>query len=137
MLQDEIKGIRSDPRSLKDFGITLGVFFILLSVFFWWRGRTAYPYVLTLGVFFLFFALAAPAFLKPVQKVWMTAALLMGWVMTRVILCVIYYLVITPIGWTAKVFGKKFLDDGRAGQGTFWTGHEKKEDGLKSYENQF
>ena len=34
----------------------------------------------------------------------------LGWIMTRVILIIIFYLIVTPIGLIARLFGKQFLD---------------------------
>ena len=47
-----------------------------------------------------------PVILKPVYRVWMTLAVVMGFIMTRVILSVVYYLVMTPIGLAMRLFGK-------------------------------
>jgi hypothetical protein len=40
----------------------------------------------------------------------MTVAVVIGWFMTRLILSVLFYAVITPIGLVSKVSGKEFLD---------------------------
>src|SRR5690349_2471195 len=64
-LLDEIKGIKSDKKSLREFGMTLGIFFGLLSAFLWWKGKSTCSYFAALSVFFLFFGFAAPALLKP------------------------------------------------------------------------
>ena len=63
-----------------------------------------------IAVLFLLFAWIAPRTLKPVQKVVMAVALTIGWVMTRVILTLLYYLVLTPIGLFCRLGGKHFLD---------------------------
>ena len=39
----------------------------------------------------------------------MTLAVIMGWIMTRVILSVVYFLVLTPIGLVARLTGQRFL----------------------------
>jgi hypothetical protein len=39
----------------------------------------------------------------------MTAAAAMGWVMTRVILTVLFFAVFTPLGFIARLVGKRFL----------------------------
>ena len=51
-----------------------------------------------------------PAFLKPIHKIWMGFALILGSIMTRVILSVLFYLVITPISLISRLSGKDFLD---------------------------
>ncbi len=137
-LLSEIKGIKSDEKTLREFGRTIGIFFLLLAAFVWWRGKNTYPYFLALGGFFLFFGFLAPALLKPIQKVWMGIALVMGAVMTRVLLCVLFYLVVTPVALVARLSGKKFLTvaDDPTGD-SYWTAHDHKRESKESFESQF
>jgi hypothetical protein len=68
----------------------------------------------------------------------MTLAVLMGWVMTRVILSVLFFLVLTPIALVAKVAGKRFLDR-RHGESadSYWQPHEDHSGERKRYEKQY
>ena len=135
-LLNEIKTIKSSPKDLRKFGVTLGIAFGLLGLIFFLKQRPAYPYFLGLALFFFIFAFAAPGALKPIQKVWMTAALLMGWVMTRVILCVLFYLVITPIGFFLRISGKDLLARKFPEEiSSYWTDHSQKD--KATYENQY
>ena len=56
----------------------------------------------------MFLALVIPSFLKPINKMWMTLAILMGWVMTRITLSILFYLGITPMGFYSTVVWKGF-----------------------------
>jgi hypothetical protein len=68
----------------------------------------------------------------------MMLALLMGFVISRVILTMLYYLVLTPIGLVAKIVGKKFIPLGfDKSATTYW---EKRENTAKQqidYDRQF
>ncbi len=110
MIIEEIKNIKSGKRELRKFGIVVGIVLGLLGVLFLWRGKDTYSYFLILSAAFLILGLAVPILLKPIHKVWMTLAELLGWLMTRVILSVLFYLVVTPIGLLARLSGKDFLD---------------------------
>ena len=110
MLIEEIKSIKSSKKELRKFGITVGIVLGLLGGFLWWRGRDWYYILLVLSFFFIFFGTILPIILKPIQKVWMSLALILGWIMTRVILSLMFYLVFFPIGLLARIFGKDFLD---------------------------
>ena len=110
MLLQEIKNIKSGKTELRKFGITLSIVFGLLGGLFLWREKSYYFYLFILSAFFLSFGLVLPAFLKPIHKIWMSFALVLGSIMTRVILSVLFYLVITPLSLISKLGGKDFLD---------------------------
>jgi hypothetical protein len=48
--------------------------------------------------------------LKPVYSAWMKCARVLGWINTRFLLCVAFYLVITPIGLVLKLCGSDLLE---------------------------
>jgi hypothetical protein len=113
MLIEEIKNIKSSKKELRKFGITVGIVLGLLGGFLWWKGKDLYLIMFVISFLFLFFGAIVPIILKPIQKVWMSLALILGWIMTRVILSLMFYLVFFPIGMLARIFGKDFLDQKR------------------------
>ena len=132
---DEIKEIPASKKDLKKFGMTLGIFFAVLGILFLWRGRDYYLPILTLSAALLFLALLFPVFLRPVQKIWMTLALLIGWLVTRVILCALFYLVVTPLGFIIRLSGRDLLGLKIENHTTYWLDHAPRD--KSSYENQF
>jgi hypothetical protein len=100
---------KSEKRILREFGLTVGIAFGVLAALLFWRERSHYVYFAWLAGAFILLGLVVPGILKPVRKGWMTAAAAMGWVMTRVILTVLYFGVFTPIAFIAKLAGKRFL----------------------------
>ncbi len=97
--------------------------------------KTGNPYTIKLGITT---GLVLPTALTPIYKGWMGLATIMGWFMTRVILGVLFYLVITPVGLISKIMGKDFLDlkINRA-QKSYWKRREPKAFEKESCENQF
>ncbi len=110
MLLEEIKNIKSEKKDLRNFGITFGVVLGLLAGALWWKEKDTYTLFLIISAAFFFFGLVLPGLLKPLQKVWMALAVVMGFIMTRVILSILFYFVFTSIGLIGRLFGKKFLD---------------------------
>ena len=138
MLLDDIKNIKSSANDLKKFGLTIGIFFVLLGCLSLWREKQGALLLFILALIFILPALLFPHVLRIIQKVWMTLALLMSWVMTRVLLSLVCYLVLTPIGLVTRLMGKKFLDiKDRARRDSYWTIRNpldrKKEDCEKQY----
>ena len=109
MLMDELKHIDNSDSAVKKTGLTVGVVLILISLLLWWLGKSSFMYFSISGGLLIIFAFIAIPVLRPFHKLWMTLALLMGFVMSRVILMILFYLVLTPIGLIAKIVGKKFM----------------------------
>jgi hypothetical protein len=110
MLREEIRNIKSTRRDLRNFGFAVGGVILALGFFLLLKERPAAPWLLGLGALLVGFGVLFPAPLKPLQKIWMSFAVVAGWVMTRIILSVLFYLIITPIGLLARIMGKRFLD---------------------------
>jgi len=138
MLLEEIKNIKSEKKDLRNFGLTIGIVLGLLAGLLWWKGRDTYSIFAVIAVVFILFGLLLPAVLKPLQKVWMTLAVIMGWIMTRVILGVLFYLVFTAIGGIGRLLGKKFLDlKIDPAIKSYWIIREQKTFNKSDYEKQF
>ena len=96
-------------RELRKFGLVMAAPLTLIGGVLLWRGRTAGMILLGLAGLFLLLAGVAPRALAPVERYWMAFAERLGAVMTRVILTLTFYLVITPIGLLLRVMGKDLL----------------------------
>lgn len=110
MLKEEINNIKESKKDLRKFGITVGIALLIASLLLFWSDKSSYIYFLIAGAFLIFMGLSYPDILKPLNKVWMALAIILGWFMSRIILSILFYLVLTPIGLIAKIFGKRFLN---------------------------
>lgn len=138
MISEQIKRIKSEKRDLRNFGLIMAVALAVIGTILLWRESDNYKYLYIIAAVFLFMGLAVPVALKPLQKVWMTIAILMGWVMTRLILFALFYLVFTPVGLTARLFGKRFLATSFATEAdTYWITRDKVATEASDYEKQY
>ena len=110
VLRHEIRAIDTSRKALRSFGISVGIVCLLISLLVAWRGNWVIgwlPSVLAgIGGALVFGALLVPIVLKPLHIAWMTLALVLGYVMTRVLLTAVFYLVVTPTGLVMRVLGK-------------------------------
>lgn len=97
-------------KELRNFGFVMTVPLALIGAFLWWKGKGAYPYLFGASAFFLVTGLLIPQVLRPIEKVWMKFAEIMGAIMSRVILTLAFFLMITPLGILLKIMGKDLLD---------------------------
>lgn len=138
VIAEELSAVRSRPRDLRKFGMTMCVAIAVLGAFFLWRGKGEPVWFFGIAAAFLVLGLVVPVALRPVQKVWMAFAIALGWVMTRVILVLLFYVGITPIAFIARVVGKKFLDLGfEPDRDSYWIERPKPTAGKERYQRQF
>jgi hypothetical protein len=138
LIKEEIKSIANTHSDLRKFGITVGMVLVIIGSIMFWFDTNGYIYFTAAGTFLVFSGIVFPSILKPLNLVWMTIAILLGFMMTRIILAVLYYLILTPISLIAKISGKKFIEKGfDRNLNTYWNKREKKEIIPSEYERQF
>ncbi len=116
LIRSELSGLSSAPSDLRKFGLLMGTVCALVAGFIVWRvglpPSTAAWIVGTVSAAFLLLGMTAPLWLRPIYLVWMGIAIVLGFVMTRVILTIVFFLVITPIGLIMRALGKDPLTKG-------------------------
>ncbi len=96
-----------DKKGLRSFGLITGaIIAVLFGLFFPLvlldRPVPTWPWVIA-GVLWLW-ALALPNTLRPVYHGWMHVGHVLGWVNTRIILGVVFYVVVLPMGLVMRIF---------------------------------
>ena len=98
---------------LRKFGLTMATALAVLGAFFLWRDRSWAVWLIWPAGAFLVVGLVAPNILGPVERLWMAIAEVLGAVVTKIILTLTFFLVITPVGLAVRLFsgdrfGKRF-----------------------------
>ena len=96
--------------SNKKFGIFFCVIFLIFSIYFYLN------FFLTLSVFFIIFSLifiilafSYPKLLLPLNYAWMFLGFSLGRIINPIVLGIIYFLLITPIGIIRRFLGNDEL----------------------------
>ncbi len=137
-VRSELGRLRSTSKELRKFAYLISSVLVLIggAGFFKHWHLFAIVSIWLVAVFLLCSGLLSPKTLRQVYVVWMGIAFAIGWIVSRAILILLFYLVITPIGVTARLLGKKFVDIhfSKAGE-TYWVarGNSKK----MNYEKMF
>lgn len=138
MFIDEIRKIKSTRKELREFGLIVGAVFGLLATLFLLRGKNFYSYCYVISIFLVLSGLIAPVVLLPIQKVWMILALIIGFFVTRIILGILFYFVITPIGIVVKATGKDMLNINFSNKSdSYWIRRNNENINKESYEKQY
>lgn len=106
----ELKELDISKKSLRKFGIIIGIILITIAIIFLWNSVSWKVMLLTLGGILLLNGIFLPNNLKDIYKIWMGFAFALGWIVSRIILTILFVFILTPLGLLAKLFGKEFLD---------------------------
>jgi hypothetical protein len=99
--------IEVTKKTLRQFGLMVGGVFLLIGLWpFVWRQESVRLWAVVPGSLLAVAGLVVPTVLKQVYQGWMWVGHIMGWVNTRIILGVLFYGVVTPMGMVMKLTGR-------------------------------
>ena len=134
---EEIKNIKTDKKSIRSFGITIGIILIAIAITLFAKNNLFLKSLGIISSVFLILGIIAPIMLKPFYLIWMIFAMILGWIMTRVILSLIFYFIVTPIGIIARLLGEDFLALKKVSSDSYWNIRDSVEELKQNYTKQF
>jgi ABC-type xylose transport system permease subunit len=130
---------RKSFRAEREFGLIVGGIFVLLSS--WWIYRAKFPsarqVTLPLGALLVVLGILIPRALVYPNKAWMSLAEALSFVSTRIILAIVYFLVLTPIGAVKRLFGWDPLHRREAARQSYWRPYSERQRDPKHYEKMY
>ena len=98
---------RFEAKELRQFGLLVGGVFSVIGLWpMFLRGEPLRLWAVVLGSLLILLGSLVPTWLAPVHRGWMWVGHVLGWINTRIILGVIFYGLITPIGIAFRMLGK-------------------------------
>ena len=135
---EEIKNIKTGKKDLRSFGITFGIIFLIIAGFLYYQEKDSFQLFIYIAGSFISLGFLIPIILKPIYLVWMIFAVILGWFMTRVIISLLYYIIITPIGLFLRIIGKDLLDlKEQKNKKSYWNIRNSEDEQNQNYEKQF
>lgn len=142
----EVKTIKNDSgrkersyRAEREFGLLVGGVFLALGG--WWIYRGRYPtlslVLLVLGASLMLLGALSPKLLVVPNRLWMGLAEALGFVMTRVILALVFFLVVTPIGLVRRLTGGDPLGRRAGRTESYWKPYTERRVDPKHYEKMY
>jgi hypothetical protein len=126
-------------RTEREFGLVVGGVFILLGCWWLYRGKftNAAHVVLPLGSVLVLLGLIWPKALVLPNKAWMLLAEGLSFVTTRIILGLVFFLVVTPIGVVKRLSGWDPLSRRGARSASYWRPYSERQRNPRHYEKMF
>jgi hypothetical protein len=117
------KMIRRSFRAEREFGLIVGGILSLLSMWWLYRGKfeTATHVLLPVGSLLVVVAILWPRALVLPNRAWMGLAEILSYVSTRIILALVYFFIITPIGVIKRAMGWDPLRRRTSAASSYWS----------------
>jgi len=126
-------------RVEREFGLIVGGIFVLLSGWWLYRGKFigVAEGMLPLGALLILLGLLWPRALVLPNRAWMLLAEGLSFVTTRIILGLVFFLVITPIGVVKRLSGWDPLSRRSARSGSYWKPYSERQHDPRHFEKMF
>ena len=120
--------------SNRSFGIVFFIVFLLIATYPLLKGNDLRIWSLLISFGFLILGLINSKILSPLNKLWFKFGLILGKIISPLIMGIIFFVVVTPIGIVMRVLKKDLLNLKYSQKETYWI----KKTGPKSkMKNQF
>lgn len=126
-------------RAEQEFGLVVGGVFVSLGGWWLYRGKftNAAQIVLPLGSALILLGLIWPRALALPNKAWMLLAEALSFVTTRIILGLVFFLIVTPIGVVKRLSGWDPLNRRAARSTSYWRPYSERQRNPRHYEKMF
>ncbi len=126
-------------RDYRVFSLVLMIFTIGFGSLAFCKGNMIATYILGgLAAYGLFSLAIVPASIRPVYIAFSYIGLVLGWINTRILLGIIFYLLFTPISLFFKLTGRDALMRKiSSAESTYWIEKTALEGGKERYHKQF
>ena len=112
---DEIK-----ISSNRSFGIVFFIVFLLIALYPLLKGNDLRIWSLVISFIFLIFGLIDSKILTPLNRLWFKFGLLLGKFISPLIMGIIFFIVVTPIGIIMRLLKKDLLNLKYNRKETYW-----------------
>lgn len=124
--------------SNKKFGYFFTLVFLCASGYFYFLNILLFSYLFFVLFFaFLLITRIKPNLLLPLNKLWMGIGFLLGYIVSPIILGIIYFGLFTSVGLVMKFFGRDELVLKLKYKESYWRDRSADELYLESFKNQF
>ena len=106
--------------SNKSFGIVFFVLFLLIPLYPLINNENIRLWSLIISLIFLVLGILNSKILSPLNKIWFKFGIFIGKIISPIIMGIIFFLVVTPIGLIMRLFGKDVLNLKYNDYKTYW-----------------
>ena len=121
--------------SNRSFGLVFFIVFLILALWPLKSGGDLRLWALALSLVFFILGILNSKLLNPLNKLWFKFGILLGSLVSPIVMGLVYFLVVTPVGLFMRFLGKDLLKTGKVkNSSTYWIKRDKQRSTMK---NQF
>ena len=117
--------------SNRSFGILFSIVFVIIAFWPTINGNPLRLWSIPISVIFLVLGLLNSKLLNPLNIVWVKFGELLGRIIAPIVMAIIYFIIVTPIGLFMRLIGKDLLNLKFSKSNTYWIKREKKVGSMK------
>jgi len=127
----------SNKQARKTTLIVAGVLIILTAWNFYRHRPTVVAITGGIALALIVIGLLIPPAARAFHIAWMKLASILGYINSRVLLFLLFYFLITPYGWIAKLFGRDTLNRRARPKESYWIPRENSRQTKEQFERSF
>ena len=121
--------------SNRSFGLVFFIVFLIVALWPLKSGEDLRLWSLTLSIIFLILGIFNSKLLTPLNKLWFKFGILLGSIVSPLIMGLVYFFVVTPMGVLMRILGKDLLKTSKVkSASTYWIKRDKQ---LSTMKKQF
>ena len=119
----------------RNFAFTFACVFIIIAIYHYFYNQTNHSWLWILAIIFFILGIVWPKIFYIPNKLWIGFGILLGKIIAPIIMGLIFFLIVTPIGIILRLLGKDVLNQKIVkSEKSYWI---KRKKSLQSMKNQF
>ena len=120
------------PSSNRNFGLVFFVVFLIVALWPLKYEEDIRLWSLVLSIIFFILGILNSQLLTPLNKLWFKFGMFLGSIVSPIVMGIVYFLVVTPIGIFMRLLGKDLLKTSKAkNASTYWIKRIEKQSTMK------
>ena len=126
------KHLKIKISSNRSFGIVFFFVFLIISLWPLINENPLRVWSIYIAIVFLILGLINSNFLSPLNALWYKFGKLLGSIIAPIVMGIVFFIVVTPIGFIMRIFGKDLLNKRYNNKSnSYWINREKSKSTMK------
>ena len=117
--------------SNRSFGIIFSVVFILIAIWPLTQDGSIRIWAVPISLIFVVLGLLNSKLLTPLNLIWVKFGELLGRIVAPIVMAIVYFMIVTPVGLFMRLIGKDFLNIKYSKKNSYWIKREKNIESMK------